>query len=240
MFEHPGRETFGASVYVTRRGGTIVTCASTTGYMHEYDNRYLWMMLKTLKGCHFANYREAWTDPLYRVLRPGIGLERSQVRKIDEKLGLHPSLAGFENLWRTGSISSEEIDVVSVLTESGEHAQNVVDLAKYGSIADKNRRAYCAMVDSMDQGIGRVMAAIENSGLSDDTCVIFLSDNGPWNNLQGPLRKKHGGQIAWGSSGPLRAGKGATYEGGIRVPCVARWPGHIPHGQCPKPGVWDG
>ena len=42
VFEHPGRETFGASVYVTRKGGTIVTCASTSGHMHEYDNRYLW------------------------------------------------------------------------------------------------------------------------------------------------------------------------------------------------------
>jgi crotonyl-CoA reductase len=60
VFEHPGRETFGASVYVTRRGGTIVTCASTTGYMHEYDNRYLWMNLKRIVGSHFANYKEAW------------------------------------------------------------------------------------------------------------------------------------------------------------------------------------
>ena len=60
VFEHPGRETFGASVYVARRGGTIVTCASTSGFMHEYDNRYLWMNLKRIIGSHFANYREAW------------------------------------------------------------------------------------------------------------------------------------------------------------------------------------
>lgn len=60
VFEHPGRETFGASVYVTRKGGTIVTCASTSGYLHEYDNRYLWMNLKRIVGSHFANYREAW------------------------------------------------------------------------------------------------------------------------------------------------------------------------------------
>jgi crotonyl-CoA reductase len=60
VFEHPGRETLGASVYVTRRGGTIITCAATTGYKLEFDARYLWMSLKTLKGCHFANYREAW------------------------------------------------------------------------------------------------------------------------------------------------------------------------------------
>jgi crotonyl-CoA reductase len=60
VFEHPGRETFGASVYVARRGGVIVTCASTSGYRHEYDNRYLWMNLKRVIGTHFANYREAW------------------------------------------------------------------------------------------------------------------------------------------------------------------------------------
>ena len=59
VFEHPGRETFGASVYVARKGGTIVTCASTSGFMHEYDNRYLWMNLKRIVGSHFANYREA-------------------------------------------------------------------------------------------------------------------------------------------------------------------------------------
>jgi crotonyl-CoA reductase len=60
VFEHPGRETFGASVFAARKGGTIVTCASTSGYMHEYDNRYLWMNLKSIVGSHFANYREAW------------------------------------------------------------------------------------------------------------------------------------------------------------------------------------
>ena len=60
VFEHPGRETFGASVYVARRGGTVVTCASTSGFVHQYDNRYLWMHLKRIIGSHFANYREAW------------------------------------------------------------------------------------------------------------------------------------------------------------------------------------
>ena len=60
VFEHPGQETFGASVYVARRGGTIVTCASTSGYTHQFDNRYLWMNVKRIIGSHFANYSEAW------------------------------------------------------------------------------------------------------------------------------------------------------------------------------------
>jgi crotonyl-CoA reductase len=60
VFEHPGRSTMGASVFVAKRAGTIVTCAATSGYMIEYDNRHLWMKLKTIKGSHFSNYREAW------------------------------------------------------------------------------------------------------------------------------------------------------------------------------------
>jgi hypothetical protein len=56
----PGPGDLRRLVYVTRKGGTIVTCASTSGYMHEYDNRYLWMNLKRIIGSHFANYREAW------------------------------------------------------------------------------------------------------------------------------------------------------------------------------------
>jgi crotonyl-CoA reductase len=60
VLEHPGRETFGASTFVARKGGTIVSCASTSGFIHEYDNRYLWMNLKRIIGSHFANYREAW------------------------------------------------------------------------------------------------------------------------------------------------------------------------------------
>ncbi len=60
VFEHPGRDTFGASVFVAKRGGTVVTCASTSGFLHTYDNRYLWMSVKRIIGSHFANYREAW------------------------------------------------------------------------------------------------------------------------------------------------------------------------------------
>jgi crotonyl-CoA reductase len=60
VFEHVGRATFGISVFVARRGGTIVTCGSSTGYQHVYDNRYLWMQLKRIIGSHGANLQEAW------------------------------------------------------------------------------------------------------------------------------------------------------------------------------------
>ena len=60
VFEHPGRSTMGASVYIAKRAGTIITCAATSGYMIEYDNRHLWMKLKRILSSHFANYSEAY------------------------------------------------------------------------------------------------------------------------------------------------------------------------------------
>ena len=60
VFEHPGRSTMGASVFIAKRAGTIVTCAATSGYMIEYDNRHLWMKLKRILSSHFANYSEAY------------------------------------------------------------------------------------------------------------------------------------------------------------------------------------
>jgi crotonyl-CoA reductase len=85
VFEHPGRDTFGASVYVAKRGGTIVTCASTTGFWHEYDNRYLWMTLKRIVGSHFANYRESW-----------------EANRLIAKGAIHPTLSRVYSLADTG------------------------------------------------------------------------------------------------------------------------------------------
>jgi len=85
VFEHPGRETFGASVYVTKRGGTITTCASTSGYMHEYDNRYLWMNLKRIISSHFANYKESW-----------------EANRLISKGMIHPTLSRVYDLADTG------------------------------------------------------------------------------------------------------------------------------------------
>ncbi|PXY34081.1 crotonyl-CoA carboxylase/reductase [Prauserella flavalba] len=85
VFEHPGRETFGASVYAARKGGTIVTCASTSGYLHQFDNRYLWMNLKRIIGSHFANYRESW-----------------EANRLIAKGHIHPTLSKTYSLADTG------------------------------------------------------------------------------------------------------------------------------------------
>src|SRR6185437_5093139 len=70
VVEHPGRDTMGASVFVAARGGVVVTCAATTGYMVEYDQRHLWMKVKTIKATHAANYWEA--DRANDLLRLGM------------------------------------------------------------------------------------------------------------------------------------------------------------------------
>ncbi|MBP2366156.1 crotonyl-CoA carboxylase/reductase [Pseudonocardia parietis] len=90
VFEHPGRETFGASTYVARKGGQIVTCASTSGYMHEFDNRYLWMNLKRIVGSHFANYREAF-----------------EANRLVAKGMIHPTLSRVYPLAETGQAAHD-------------------------------------------------------------------------------------------------------------------------------------
>jgi crotonyl-CoA reductase len=101
VFEHPGRETFGASVYVTRKGGVITTCASTSGYMHEYDNRYLWMNLKRIVSSHFANYRESWEanrliakGKIHPTLSKAYPLEQTGQAAYDVHKNLHQGKVG--------------------------------------------------------------------------------------------------------------------------------------------------
>jgi arylsulfatase A len=85
------------------------------------------------------------------------------------------------------------------------------------------RAAYAAMITRMDREIGRIMALLQELGLDDDTIVFFTSDNGPTFN---------GGTDSefFNSAGPLRGLKTMLYEGGIRVPLIARWPGKIEPG----------
>jgi arylsulfatase A-like enzyme len=81
---------------------------------------------------------------------------------------------------------------------------------------------YAAMVDSLDQNVGRVLRHLDEKHLSDHTIVVFASDNGGYIN-------KYGGKNVTNNF-PLRSGKGSMYEGGIRVPVIIRWPGVTPAG----------
>ena len=79
---------------------------------------------------------------------------------------------------------------------------------------------YGDVIEELDEATGRLLAALKAAGVAEETWVIFTSDNGPW------LSKGDAG----GHALPLRSGKGTVFEGGMRVPCIMRWPGRIPAG----------
>lgn len=89
---------------------------------------------------------------------------------------------------------------------------------------------YGDVVEEFDYETGRLLDTLDELDLSENTLVIYTSDNGPWNQPKYTDKKKGHpeGSVFWGESGPLRNGKGSCYEGGYRLPCIVRWPGKIP------------
>src|SRR5262249_49356647 len=107
------------------------------------------------------------------------------------------------------------------------HNSPHVPLAARPELVAKHDEAYnptyAAMVETLDDSVGRVLAKLEALGLAESTIVIFTSDNGGLHVLEGentPATR----------NSPFRAGKGYCYEGGLRVPAIARWSGKIPAG----------
>lgn len=100
---------------------------------------------------------------------------------------------------------------------------------------DTPRAAYAAMVTRMDRTVGRLMDLLRDLKLADNTLVLFSSDNGAISGYAGTDAK------FFGSTGSLRGMKGSLYEGGIRVPLVVRWPGHVKPGTTSDLAVafWD-
>jgi uncharacterized sulfatase len=87
---------------------------------------------------------------------------------------------------------------------------------------------YAGLTEELDQSVGRVVAAVEKAGIADNTLILFLSDNGG-------LEHEQSGRVVT-SNQPLRGEKGTLYEGGIRIPAIARWTGKVPAGsRCDAP-----
>ena len=82
------------------------------------------------------------------------------------------------------------------------------------------RGTYGDVIEELDWSVGRILDALRAAGIAEDTFVFFTSDNGPW-----IIKNEEGG-----SSGPFRDGKGSTWEGGMREPAIAWWPGTVPAG----------
>jgi arylsulfatase A-like enzyme len=101
------------------------------------------------------------------------------------------------------------------------HSMPHVPLAVSEKFKGKSKQGlFGDVIMELDWSVGEVMKVLDENGLSENTIVIFTSDNGPWLSM---------GNHA-GSTGGLREGKGTSYEGGQREPCIVRWPGHTPPG----------
>ncbi len=111
--------------------------------------------------------------------------------------------------------------------EAGRFLGDGMEVPSYGQYADKDwpspEKGFAAMIDLIDGAVGKVMAQLKELGIDDNTLIIFTSDNGP---------HQEGGHKAdfFDSNGPLRGKKRDLYEGGIRMPTIARWPGQIAAG----------
>ena len=90
------------------------------------------------------------------------------------------------------------------------------DIAKYNDIDNEKKRIYAAMVDSMDQAIGKILDALDVRGIAENSFILFFSDNGG---------------TSYGDNRPWRGGKGSVYEGGVRVPAALRWPAGVAGGR---------
>jgi arylsulfatase A-like enzyme len=109
------------------------------------------------------------------------------------------------------------------------HSMPHVPLAVSEKFKGKSPRGlYGDVVMELDWSVGQILDALKRNGLDEQTLVAFTSDNGPW-----LVYGNHGG-----SAGPLREGKATAFEGGVREPFIARWPGHIPAGrECNEPAM---
>ena len=104
-------------------------------------------------------------------------------------------------------------------------------IRKYSGVENEKRRRYLAMIHSLDDNIGRLMAALEESGRRDDTLIFFLSDNG------GVTVSDIAPEQNWSDNAPFSGGKGFFAEGGVRVPFIASWTGAWPIGETYSPMV---
>jgi arylsulfatase A-like enzyme len=103
-------------------------------------------------------------------------------------------------------------------------------------VGGHNNPTYAAMIASVDESVGRVMATLDQLKIADNTVLIFMSDNGGVGGYVREGIKKNGEDVT--DNAPLRSGKGSLYEGGTRVPFIIRWPGRIQPGSiCNVPAI---
>ncbi len=214
--------------YLPREETTLAECLKKAGYATAHMGKW-----------HLGNKEEGWPDAHGFDLNLG-GYHRGQPPSYFSPYRI-PSLEDGpkgENL--TDRLGAEAAKFIAThrdepfflyLPTYAVHTplQTKPELrSKYQELTQPSLRhqnpTYAGMIESLDQAVGKIMAALEQHQLSKQTIVIFTSDNGGLK-----LRKVT-------NNAPLRAGKGSNYEGGVRVPAIIRWPGVVPpNSVCAEP-----
>ena len=174
-----------------------------------------------LKGKDFQSNGKSIDDSGYETFLLAAEARR-WIRKRDKSRPFFlyiPFIAPHTPLDAPQKLKDKYSDLKDNREPSRSNADNVSRLARLRGV-DSLRQIYAAVVDAMDQAVGTVLDTLEEEGLTENTIVLFFSDNG--------------GQVVYGVGGaynyPLRGGKSETYDGGIRVPALIKWPGVIPAG----------
>ena len=156
-----------------------------------------------------------------------------------EKLETTEDMAGLTKLYTDKSIEFLEENHEKPFFLYLAHTMMHVVIDATDEYRDRTGKGiYADTLEELDAETGRLLAKLDELGLSEDTVVLFTSDNGPWSNDSADQHSKNakyvewtkGPEIPWGSSGPLRGAKASTWEGGVRVPGIIRWPGQVPAG----------
>ena len=203
---------------------TFAECAVKVGYKTGYFGKW------HLGGTGFGPHEQGWQTALE--------CNGSTQR---------PEVTGSAGTRRTAEFLTEKaVDFIAAHRESPfllqvSHAAVHIPLSTTAELQAKydkktampgypSNPTYAGLLEELDQSVGGIVRAVDDAGLAEKTLILFLSDNGG-------LEHEQNGTLVT-SNLPLRSEKGTLYEGGIRIPAIARWPGHIPNGSlCDQPRI---
>jgi uncharacterized sulfatase len=148
-------------------------------------------------------------------------LESKTVTSPPEKKRTEPPAAGATKMGAQ-ALGAARPNIVIILADAAKRAK---------PDAPQRNPLYAGMVRSLDDAVGRIVAALEKNGVADHTLILFTSDNGGWHNAaKEATQSKEFADVPVTSNAPFRSGKASNYEGGTHVPLLAMWPGKIAPG----------